>query len=372
MATTERLLGNGNRKLCLCLLVLMIISPGRAYAEPGPAVTRADQADADFALLGEFVGKVQGGRSKAQPLALQIRAEGDGVFAAAQYTGALPGQRGHRPEPVWLTGKRTDDFLVLSGGAWVVLGHPDHCLLIDPSGKLVGRLQRVRRQSPTLGAPPPKNAYVLFDGSTGDQFDNAQLTEEGLLMEGADLRPLFQDFNLHVEFRLPYMPAASGQGRANSGLYLLSRYEVQVLDSFAMEPVSNGCGGLYKFRAPDVNMCFAPLVWQTYDIVFTAPRWASDGTKLSNARITVWLNGVKIHNDVELENKTGGGKPEEVTLLPIRFQDHGNPVRFRNIWLIDRGATAPVKFPVLHKTTGDNASRRAAGNRRQPARRKER
>ena len=157
------------------------------------------------------------------------------------------------------------------------------------------------------------------------------MTEDGLLMEGADVRPMFQDFNLHLEFMLPYMPAARDQGRANSGVYLQSRYEVQILDSFAMEPRNNGCGGLYRFREPDVNMCFPPLVWQTYDVVFTAPRWAADGKKLKCARISVWHNGVKIHRDLELSNKTGAGKPEEPTLLPIRLQNHGNPVRFRNI-----------------------------------------
>ena len=175
-------------------------------------------------------------------------------------------------------------------------------------------------------------------------------------MEGADLKPMFQDFNLHLEFMLPYMPAARGQARANSGVYLQSRYEVQVLDTFAIEPVNNGCGGLYRFRGPDVNMCLPPLVWQTYDIVFTAPRWAADGTKLENARISMWHNGVRIHKNVELPNKTGAGKPEEPTLLPIRLQNHGNPIRFRNIWIIDRGAAAPAKFPIRRKATNDDQS----------------
>ena len=207
-----------------------------------------------------------------------------------------------------------------------------------------------------MGAKPPAGAIVLFDGTGTEQFTEARMTEDGLLMEGADLKPMFQDFNLHLEFMLPFMPAARDQGRANSGVYLQSRYEVQVLDSFAMEPRTNGCGGLYRFRKPDVNMCFPPLTWQTYDIVFTAPRWAADGTKLKNARIRIWLNGVKIHNDVELPNKSGRGKPEEPTLLPIRLQDHGNPVRFRNIWIIDRGAAAPARFPIRRKPAGNDES----------------
>jgi len=228
--------------------------------------------------------------------------------------------------------------------------------VIDRDGQRVGRLDRVERQSPTLGAQPPKGAMVLFDGSDTEQFTNASMTEDGLLMQGADLKPMFQDFNLHLEFMVPYMPAGRGQGRGNSGVYLQSRYEVQILDSFAMEPVNNGCAGLYRFREPDLNACLPPLKWQTYDIVFTAPRWASDGSKLKNARITVWHNGVKVHDNVELPNKTGAGKPEEPTLLPIRLQDHGNPVRFRNIWIIDRGDAPPTKFPVYHEESGDETS----------------
>ena len=321
----------------------------------------------DFTIQGEFVGMVSTSPSKLQQIALQVRAAGKGGFEAAQYMGGLPGSgqlqvkalgdgrfetvklsdSDAKPERVQLVGQRNDDFLVLSGGQWAMLVQGDQCLLIDREGNRVGRLERVHRQSPTLGVKPPEGAVVLFDGSNADQFDNARITDDGLLMEGADMKPLFQDFNMHLEFLLPFMPPGRDQGRGNSGVYLLSRYELQVLDSFALEPVHNGCGSLYQFRAPDVNMCFPPLVWQTYDIVFTAPRWAADGTKLKNARVTIWQNGTKIHDNVELPNKTGAGKPEDATLLPTRLQNHGDPVRFRNIWLIDRGAAPPTNFPIF-------------------------
>jgi len=164
------------------------------------------------------------------------------------------------------------------------------------------------------------------------------------------LKPMFQDFNLHAEFQLPYMPAATGQARGNSGLYLQCRYELQVLDSFAEQPTINGIGSLYHQRKPDVNMCLPPLQWQTYDVAFTAPRWAADGSKVRNARITAWLNGTKVQDDVELTNKTGAGQEEAPTLLPIRLQNHKDPVRFRNIWLIDRGLTPVATFPVYSST----------------------
>ncbi|MFC1597592.1 DUF1080 domain-containing protein, partial [Planctomycetota bacterium] len=305
---------------------------------------------------GEFEGPAAVGRNRFQQIGLQIRSTGSGSFEAVQYLGGLPKLRPRQKPPTMLIGKRHDDFLVLSGGPWAVFVEPDRCRLIDPKGKHVGWLERIKRQSPTMGAKPPKGAIVLFDGGGTDQFTEAEMTKSGLLMEGAFVKPLFHDFNLHLEFLLPYMPAGTGQGRGNSGVYLQSRYEVQVLDSFALVPQTNDCGGLYRFRAPDVNMCFPPLVWQTYDIMFTSPRWNSDGTKRKNAKITVWHNGTKIHNNVELPDKTGAGQPEELIPLPIRLQDHKDPVRFRNIWLIDRGDAPPTRFPPRPKPSGGDKS----------------
>ena len=353
MSTCIERSGNRQRDFYLSGLLAALLCPGVAYADdsasPPEQTATVAQRDLDQALLGEFTGPVTTAPNKYQPLALQIRPIGDGRFEAIQYTGGLPGQRTHRRQSVALIGKRSGDFLVLSGGPWAIFVEKDHCLIVDRQGQRVGRLERVTRKSPTEGALPPKDAVVLFDGSGTDQFTAANMTEDGLLMQGADVKQMFQDFNLHLEFRLPYMPAGRDQGRANSGIYLQSRYEVQVLDSFATEPVANGCGALYRFRKPDVNMCFPPLEWQTYDIIFTAPRWASDGTKMRNGRITVWHNGVKVHDNLELADKTGRGKPEEPLLLPIRLQDHGNPVRYRNIWIVDRGLAPAIRFPVQAK-----------------------
>jgi hypothetical protein len=297
------------------------------------------------------VGTVATGRNRFQQIALQIRGTGGGSYEALQHIGGLPALRPRRQTPITLVGKRNQDFLVLSGGPWAVLVESDRCLVIDRDGKRVGRLDRIERQSPTMGAKPPKGSIVLFDGSGTEQFTDARVTKDGLLMEGALVKPLFQDFNLHLEFKIPHMPTKTGQGRGNSGVYLQCRYELQILDSFALIPRNNDCGGLYKFREPDVNMCFPPLVWQTYDVMFTSPRWNSDGTKRKNAKIRVWHNGVRIHNNVELPDKTGAGKPEEPILLPIRLQDHGCPVRFRNFWIIDRGDAPPVRFPPRPNTS---------------------
>ena len=311
----------------------------------GPAFTEPPKGDKDFALMGEFLGEITPVDGEKEPLGLQLRSLGDGSFDAQSFLGGLPGQEKHKPEAFRMIGQRSDDFVVLSGGPWVMIVEKDHCLLVDRKGNKIGKLNRLQRSSPSMGALPPEDAIVLFDGKNVDQFSNAQMTKDGLLMQGADLKPMFQDFNLHVEFRIPYMPKAEGQSRGNSGLYLQSRYECQVLDSFGLDRLQNGLGSLYRFKKPDVNMALPPLSWQTYDVQFTAPRWAADGSKVRNARITSWINGVKVQDNVELPNKTGAGQQEEPILLPTKFQDHGDPVRFRNVWLVDRGL-ATGNFPV--------------------------
>ncbi|MEM7475082.1 MAG: family 16 glycoside hydrolase [Planctomycetota bacterium] len=338
----------------LLLAFALIALPFTVKAQDTPALPRIALTEAPknnhvYELMGEFVGPITVGENKYEPLGIQIRPIGADRFEALQYSGGLPGQRTFdATEPVKLFGHRSGDFVVLSGGPWAIFVEKGHCLILDRHGKRVGRLDRIHRGSPTMGAKAPKGATVLFDGTNTDQFTTAKMTEEGLLMEGADTLPMFQDFDMHVEFRLPYMPNSDGQKRGNSGCYLQSRYEVQVLDSFAQVPVFNGCSALYRFKAPDLNMCYPPLQWQTYDIHFTSPRWGANGKKLRNGRITVWQNGVKTHDDVELPNKTGAGKPEEPNLLPHRFQNHSDPVRYRNIWVIDRGL-AHAEFPVYPK-----------------------
>lgn len=330
-------------------LLAMVVSSGVAGAADGDgakAHTEPPQDDPSFVLQGEFVGPVAEGENDYRALGLQVRPLGGDRFEARQFAGGLPGQDNHQGDAVTLVGRRSGDFLVLSGGPWAVFVEKDHCLVVDRNGERVGRLERIQRSSPTLGAEPPEEATVLFDGNGTDQFTRAEITSDGLLKQGADFKPMVQDFDLHLEFRLPYMPGAGGQARGNSGVYLQSRYECQVLDSFAQEIQINGCGSLYRLKKPDVNMCLPPLVWQTYDIRFTAPRWAADGSKLRDAHVTVWLNGVKIHDNVAVPNKTGAGQPEAPSLLPTKLQNHKDPVRFRNVWLIDRGLNSTVEFPV--------------------------
>jgi hypothetical protein len=186
-----------------------------------------------------------------------------------------------------------------------------------------------------LGAKPPEGAVVLFDGTTADNFEHGTMAEDKHLMSEATSKQGFGDYTLHVEFRLSYMPLARGQARSNSGVYLHDCYEIQVLDSFGLEGENNECGGFYQLRKPDVNMCYPPLTWQTYDVEFTAPKYEGD-KKVANAKVEVRHNGVVIHPEFELEHGTPGRQGEGPAPRPLYLQGHGNKVEYRNIWVKEK------------------------------------
>jgi hypothetical protein len=182
-------------------------------------------------------------------------------------------------------------------------------------------------------AQPPEGAILLFDGKDTSKWSNAKVTEDGCLLAGAVTKDKFQDFTLHLEFMMD--GEVSEKNAGNSGVYLQQRYEIQILNTAHKKPPGKGdCGAIYKFKAPDQNAAKPPREWQTYDITFQAPRWDGD-KKTQNARISVLHNGIPIHNDVEVPNKTGSGKPEGPDPGPLYLQQHGNRVLFRNIWILE-------------------------------------
>lgn len=301
-------------------------APPKAYANPA-------ETDEDFPFQGEYVGERDG-----QKLGAQVIALGAGEFEVVGYPGGLPGAGwdGDREKIVRVKGLRGD------GEVSVKFEHGDFVAEVDGAKIYVAKkdvgswmeLERVDRKSPTLGAAPPEGAVVLFSEKENG-FPGAKVSPDGLLMEGATSAAKFGDCTIHLEFRLPYMPTARGQGRGNSGLYMQGRYEVQMLDSFGLEGKDNECGGLYKIAAPKLNMCLPPLVWQTYDIDLTGAKFDDEGKKTANARITVKLNGVTIHDNQELPGTTGGAQLKESREPgPFHLQNHGNPVRYRNIWVV--------------------------------------
>ncbi len=287
-----------------------------------------DPADAgpDFAVQGEYA---------AEGLGAQVIALGGGNFHIVGWLHGLPGTADNVEKKEEVSAKREGDKVVFNQNGWTgeIVG-----------GKLTGTkegktsvLQKTERKSPTLGAKPPAGAVVLFDGTNADAWKNGKVDKGGNLSMGVLSNQEFGDFTLHMEFRTPFMPAARGQGRGNSGVYLQNRFEVQVLDSFALKGENNECGGIYSKHRPRLNMCFPPLTWQTYDIDFTAARWDADGKRTAKARLTVRHNGVLVHENAEVDGATtAAGRKDGPGPGPIQLQNHGCPVAYRNIWLVEK------------------------------------
>ncbi|MGB9587925.1 MAG: 3-keto-disaccharide hydrolase [Armatimonadota bacterium] len=193
----------------------------------------------------------------------------------------------------------------------------------------------------------PADAIVLFDGkdlSKWGKRSNPSESPEWKVENGymevtpgtGDIvtRERFFDCQLHVEFWLPLMADCTGQARANSGVYLQGRYEIQVLDSYGLDSKDDDCGAIYKRAKPMVNACRPPEEWQTYDVFFRAPRFNENGVKIESARMSVLHNGVWIHHDLEIHQPTGGEIDHNYAEPgPVLLQDHGNLIRYRNIWI---------------------------------------
>ena len=216
--------------------------------------------------------------------------------------------------------------------------------------------------APAGPASVPSDAVVLFDGTNLDQWQGAEnwTVADGVATVGKgsiSTKQPFGDCQLHLEFRMPSPPTGKGQGRGNSGVFLMGQYEIQVLDSYVdgtdgpLTYPDGQCGALYKQHPPAVNACRKPGEWQTYDILFTRPRFAADGSLAKPARVSVLHNGVAIHADTVIKGNTFWHAPPGYTAhadaLPIMLQDHGNPVQFRSIWVRPFEPVAPaLKTPL--------------------------
>jgi hypothetical protein len=319
--------------LGLALLVLSVAllsgSVGVQAQNPKDQITDPEKAGPDFLVQGEYEGTIAG----KDKLGAQVVAKGDGKFVGSILPGGLPGAGWDGKTKIKLDAKTIEGKTNVTAIAKTSDGKSLTWTGTIADGMLTGKtddgrefkLTRVVRKSPTLGEKPPQGAIVLFDGSSADKWQGGKLVEGNLLHMGTTSKDKFGDIKLHVEFRCPYQPFAGGQGRGNSGVYV-NNHEVQVLDSFGLEAGAGDCGGLYGLKKPDVNMSFPPLSWQTYDIEFRLAR--TEGDKKIGPKITVFHNGVKIHDNVEL--KGNQDKPG-----PIHLQNHGNPVYYKNIWVVE-------------------------------------
>lgn len=320
---------------------------------------KADDLPMSFAFQGEYAGAGFG----AQVIALN-----DVDVQVVLYPGGLPGDGWNGKDKSLLVGSIADDKIALTAATGerrylakeaaqfsatrqyppksqlkIVGSIADGTMQLtwsEDDTTRTAKLKKVQRKSPTLGAKPPAEAIVLFDGSDKDEWKGGRLDEKTKLLntDGRDMltKRKFSNYRLHLEFLMPFRPAARGQGRGNSGFYQVDHYEMQVLDSFGLDGVNNECGGIYQKADPLVNMCYPPLSWQTYDVVFYNAVADSDGKKVKNAILTAKLNGVVIHDRLEIDGKTGGSRGEpEGTPGPIKLQGHGNPLQYRNIWMVE-------------------------------------
>ena len=307
-----------------------------AQAPQPPTFLDAKSAGPDFLVQGEYVGRA--GQDKH---GIQVIALGGGKFEGVFFEGGLPGDGWDGKPPIRMAGSTTGELteFMASNSGWKFRIGGDRVFGERDSGDRF-TARKVERASPTIGLKPPTGAVVLFDGKDVANWDTAKLTEDGLLEPGARTKSAFRDFQLHLEFRTPFRPTARGQQRGNSGLYILGAYEVQILDSFGLPGTNNECGALYREKAPEINVCFPPLTWQTYDVEFQAARFDAAGMKTANARITLKHNGVVVQKDVELAGPTGGARRRVEPSAPgtLLLQNHRNPVHFRNIWILNKGS----------------------------------
>jgi hypothetical protein len=335
----------GTSLLLLCSSVFaagqMLVSSNKSQPD-----SRRPRVDSD-AFIGDFQGAIRGSDGTESPIVGQVIAQGGDTYKAV-----LLAAFDQRVAPIAVLTGKVQGTAVSFGSGVSLEGNRFH-------GKLTGRISgdldmsRIERRSPSLGAKPPKDAISLFDGTNADQWvglDKSKAREVPLgwkivqndmleVVPGsgwAKTRQRFRNVRLHLEFRIPLVPNARGQARGNSGVHLQGRYEIQILDSYGLEGLDNECGALYKVAPPRVNMCAPPLQWQTYDIVFYSARYDQQGRKIVGPRISVVHNGMAIHKDVEIPGRTANAPiAEDADPGPIILQDHGSPVQFRNIWLVE-------------------------------------
>jgi Domain of Unknown Function (DUF1080) len=308
--------------------ILALAAAATLHAAEIPTYLDAASGGADFVAQGEYTNSWGGS---------QVIALGNDEFRLVTYPGGLPGAGWNQQSKTETAGKRIGDKVVFTGENGLKVELANETMTITTANGGPFSMKKTLRTSPTMGAKPPQGAVVLFDGSSADRWEGGHIDERRLLAAGTKCKQIFTNFTAHVEFLLPFKPLGRGQDRANSGVYLQDRYEVQVLDSFGLKGENNECGGIYTLAKPAVNMCLPPLSWQTYDIEFTAAKFDASGTKVENARVTVVHNGVPIHTNLELpKNTPGNGRKEDASGGPFFLQGHGNPVFFRNIWVMPK------------------------------------
>lgn len=351
-------------KSCVFACSLLGMCSPLLSASEGIAPAWTQVAAADLSLMGDYEGQWTGAPNGHYfninpPVAAQVINVRNGEYFLRIFQ-----EHDCRADPYFEgPGKLDGDVIRFDSNGWSGTITKDGMTGVSGQGShgpgIRFELKKVVRSSPTLGAKPPADALVLFDGSNFDQWQqgggkpvswhllgngamevrSAQSGEERNRGIGGDIQTKrnFGDCRIHLEFRYPVEPGKSGQGRGNSGFFFQQDYEVQILNSYGLQGYWNECGALYKTSPPRVNAARPPMEWQTYDIDYTASVW-KDGKRVSAPRITVRHNGVTIHQDEEIPHVTAHAFASRTAEPkgdgPIRLQDHGNAIQYRNVWVL--------------------------------------
>jgi len=360
------------------VVVLAGETPAQTLDKAGEAAAKklfdAQTIGVELKLQGEYVGK-----DEEKRVGIQVVARGDKSFHALILEGGLPGDgwdggRYGLLESGPLSEGRAEFSSPSDAGVGAALD--ENGLTLRRADKKI-LLKRVERKSETLGQQPPPGAIVLFGGAkpSVDAFEErkdiegmtAPLMFDGNLMAGAVTKRKFRDYTLHVEFLTGWEPQNIPWRRADAGIYMLSRYEVAIGDSFGFDFDLSGavspyrpkladdknkmskfpaaktksdprvCGSVFTYPSKVPNSCLPPLVWQTLDIDFKAPRFDDNGKKTSKAVISVKLNGHQTVDKLEVNGPTPHGfKGPETADGPIWFEAFGRRVLYRNIWLVEQ------------------------------------
>jgi hypothetical protein len=304
-------------------------------------------------FMGEYEGTCNADHSQRTKATAKVIAEGPGYYRVVLQAEPLaPGEPTAQFEIYGVEqGTKVNLFGRANSGSWHGVIEGDK-LAADPGyyGMSLEATKTTRR-SPTEGAQPPADGVVLLPFAAGQAPDTSAWNggpwkpqSDGSLQcspgKGSiRTKRSFGDMKLHVEFWLPLMAGSFGQGRANSGVILNDIYEIQVLDSFGLVPSAGDCAAIYDQTRPRVNASLPPERWQTYDITFRAPRMNPDGSVKEKARVTVEFNGIKVQDNATIEGATAGHRPgrppENRATGPLQLQDHGNLIRYRNVWLVE-------------------------------------
>ncbi|OAI48987.1 hypothetical protein AYO44_00880 [Planctomycetaceae bacterium SCGC AG-212-F19] len=333
------------------LLALSVAALAFAQEQKVTPKTSPAKAGPELTFVGEYVGELTDTEGKAVKYGFQVGAHKADEYYATGYVGGLPGAGADPTKPIKCGRGQAKDgamlfpnisgiktlFPKLEGSAVVRDGVITVFNSPKGGGTKIGELQRCVRQSPTLGAKPPANAIVLFDGSTNAFFGrnkkDAQLTEDKHLPVPATSKQSFaKDFTLHLEFL---------HAHGNSPVVVpgMGPHNLEIKHSFGQLPFTACCGAIYQVRSPDVNACLPPLTWQTYDVDFELARFDAEGNLQKRPVMTARLNGVLVHDRFELPETRPNSQAKGFSPKggPLQLRDHeGDPLVYRNIWLVEK------------------------------------